>query len=130
MAPAVLSAAREALKNILKILQPVIPFLAAELWERLGFGKEVEFIRESFPELRPFDEKAAAKFQLELDTKRKIEDAGKNKIELDVTVKRIDSITRQLSNPGFIANAKPEKIAEYKKTLSELEEKKRILKNG
>ncbi|MDR1476728.1 MAG: valine--tRNA ligase [Rickettsiales bacterium] len=116
MSPAVLAAAKSALRNILKILQPVVPFLTAELWERLGFGREVEFIAEPFADALPFDKGAARKFALEI-----------NRAEIESVARRIDSISRSLANEKFVANAKPEVVEEYKSTLAELEERKRIL---
>lgn len=44
----ILSTANIVIKNILKMLQPVIPFISAELWENMGYGKATEFINESF----------------------------------------------------------------------------------
>ena len=44
----ILATARYVLLNILKMLQPVIPFVSAELYEELGFGKACDFIRETY----------------------------------------------------------------------------------
>jgi valyl-tRNA synthetase len=130
----VLSAAREVLGNILKMLQPVTPFIAAELWARLGFGKEAGFMHEPFATKVPLGAvnlKNAERFQLELETELaapdREEEAAKNRTELEAAQKRIDSLSTRLSNKGFIEHAKPEVIEEYKSALSEARAKKKLL---
>ena len=44
----ILSTANIVIKNILKMLQPVIPFVSAELWENMGYGKATDFIKETY----------------------------------------------------------------------------------
>jgi valyl-tRNA synthetase len=131
---AILSAAHEALKGMLKMLQPVTPFIAAELWERLGFGKEVDLIREPFAAqitLGKANIANAEKFQLELETKlsaaNRDEEIAKSRAELAATEKRIGSLSKQLSNKGFTENAKPDVLAEYRNALAEAEAKKKLL---
>ena len=116
--------ARKTLENILKMLQPVIPFITAELWERLGFGDAAGIMRDAFPEVLPLsqlDEEAAKLFQLELEVKQKAAGREKSIAEIRETEKRIASIKGRLGNKGFMDNAKPEVIREYEELLRELE---------
>ena len=46
----ILATAKVVIQNILKMLQPVIPFVSAELYEELGFGRACDFIHESYAE--------------------------------------------------------------------------------
>ncbi|MDR3126504.1 MAG: valine--tRNA ligase, partial [Rickettsiales bacterium] len=66
--PSVTAAAKIALKSILLVLQPVVPFVSAEVWERLGFGPAEELISHPFAmpmEVR--DEAAAMEWMAGLD---------------------------------------------------------------
>lgn len=46
----ILATAKVVIQNILKMLQPVIPFVSAELYEELGFGRACDFIHETYAE--------------------------------------------------------------------------------
>ena len=45
----ILSVAKLVIQNVLKMLQVVIPATTALLWSKLGFGKDTEFMFESYP---------------------------------------------------------------------------------
>jgi valyl-tRNA synthetase len=47
-------AAQYALGAILKLLHPVMPFVTAELWEKLGYGDAVALVTEAWPEAPGF----------------------------------------------------------------------------
>ncbi|MBD5398216.1 valine--tRNA ligase [bacterium] len=51
----ILSVAKLVIQNILKMLQPVIPFTTALLWQNLGFGRDVDFVNEKYPEIVSID---------------------------------------------------------------------------
>ena len=51
----ILSTAKLVIKNILKMLQPVVPFVSAELYEDLKFGKAIDFINETYAEEEKVD---------------------------------------------------------------------------
>ncbi len=44
----ILQTARIVIENILKMLQPVIPFVSARLWHNLNFGSGIDFINETY----------------------------------------------------------------------------------
>ena len=44
----ILSTANIVIKNILRMLQPVIPFVSANIWNEMDFGDEADFINETY----------------------------------------------------------------------------------
>ena len=46
----ILSTANIVIKNILRMLQPVIPFVSANIWNEMNFGDEADFINEAYAE--------------------------------------------------------------------------------
>ena len=44
----ILYTAKIVVQNILKMLQPVIPFISLRLWDNLNFGKGIDFINETY----------------------------------------------------------------------------------
>jgi valyl-tRNA synthetase len=46
-------AAQHGLGVLLRLLQPVMPFVTAELWEKLGYGRAVDLVRTAWPEAPP-----------------------------------------------------------------------------
>ncbi|MDR1009215.1 MAG: class I tRNA ligase family protein, partial [Rickettsiales bacterium] len=120
MTPATIAAAEVAMKGILRMLQPVVPFITAELWARMGFGDAVKFMREKFAEpvkLKCSPEEIETWWQTKQADKLALEDEAKNKAELTQVKGRIVSLERQLADTVFTSRAKSEIVAERRASL-------------
>jgi valyl-tRNA synthetase len=131
MTSAMLSAARIALKNIILMLAPVVPFTCAELWERLRFGKAADIINAPFAEpvkvKTPAD--IAKKWLDDLLLKEKVAaEKASAKTELEQLEKRIASLEAQLANETFVKNAKPEVVSERRQSLADAQSRRAYLK--
>ncbi|MCL2439611.1 MAG: valine--tRNA ligase [Alphaproteobacteria bacterium] len=134
MSQTTVEVARFVIGNILKVLQPVAPFIAAELWQKLGFGNDVDLIREGFAEiadLNSIEEEVAEKFALDLEiaaAKAKAEgDKAAAAKELAEIAARIESLNKQLADKLFVSRAKPEVIEARKRSLAEMVERQAAL---
>jgi leucyl-tRNA synthetase len=91
-----LAAPREAVETLVKLLAPVAPHIAEELWERLGHASSLA--REPFPEADPaylVEETVTSVVQLQ----------GKLKARLEVPpdISAADLEARALAEPAVVA---------------------------
>ena len=123
MSPAVLAAARFSLRAVLLMLQPVAPFVAAEAWERLGFGSAESLICEPYAKaaegIATSPDEARRWIGDTLLARKVAEEKANAAGEIATLEKRVLALEAQLGNETFVKNAKPEVVAARRQSLDE-----------
>jgi valyl-tRNA synthetase len=123
MTARVIATARTVLENILRMLQPVAPFISAEIAGRLGFAVAEDFLRAPFAAPVP-----AADASAWMDSLRLAEDKKDALRELPEVERRIASLEAQLANKSFAERARPEVVAERRASLEQAVARRDALK--
>ena len=110
----ILATARLVLSNILRMLQPVIPFASAELWEKLGLGKALDFIHETYAKPTEISMKSVGDIDWLINVISAIrsiraEHNIKHSVPLQITFKSIPE-SRKSYIPSILAHTRTEYI--------------------
>ncbi len=103
----------EYAENLLKLLNPIIPFITEELWNRLGHNKTIAY--ESWP---TYDEEKTKEEMFEMVVQVNGKVRGKIEVSMDTTKEEMETLAKELENVRkYIDNKEIVKVITVPKKL-------------